>query len=166
MEWERKQNKTFIIIIIIIIILITFMHGIYNYVPETNHVSTVHSVTAVLYLQSVLHVMLFRPWNVFCTFTLALPAVCVCVCVCVCVQWPIWLFFCSSLISCCPGMLIRYCLSDFEMVPVASIITSTILAFTFHMGCISSVSSWHTYVHELLGFFLDHISLSWICNMY
>ena len=28
-----------IIIIIIIIILITSMHGIYNYIPETNHVS-------------------------------------------------------------------------------------------------------------------------------
>jgi hypothetical protein len=49
------------IIIIIIIIIITCMHGIYNYIPETNHVSSVHSVTAVLYLQSVLHVMLFRP---------------------------------------------------------------------------------------------------------
>jgi len=31
------------------------MRGIYNYVPETNHVSTVNSVAAVLYLQSVLH---------------------------------------------------------------------------------------------------------------
>ena len=49
------------IIIIIIILVITSMQCIYNYVPETNHVSTVHSVAAVLYLQSVLHVMLFRP---------------------------------------------------------------------------------------------------------
>jgi hypothetical protein len=30
-------------IIIIIIIIIIFMQGIYNYVPETNHVSTVYS---------------------------------------------------------------------------------------------------------------------------
>ena len=49
-----------IIIIIFIILVIIFMHGIYNYIPETNHVSTVCSVAAVLYLQSVLHVMLFR----------------------------------------------------------------------------------------------------------
>ena len=49
-----------IIIIIFIILVITSMHGIYNYIPETNHVSTVCSVAAVLYLQSVLHVMLFR----------------------------------------------------------------------------------------------------------
>jgi hypothetical protein len=29
--------------------------------PATNHVSTVYNVAAVPYLQSVLHVMLFRP---------------------------------------------------------------------------------------------------------
>jgi hypothetical protein len=50
-----------IIIIIIIIITITCMQGIYTYIPETNHVSRVYSVAAVLYLHSVLHVMLFHP---------------------------------------------------------------------------------------------------------
>ena len=39
--------------------------GIFNYIPETNHVSRVHSVAAVLYLQFLLHEMLFRPWNMF-----------------------------------------------------------------------------------------------------
>jgi len=42
-----------------------------RYIPERNHVCTVYSVTAVLYLQFVFHVMLFRPWNMFCTFTSA-----------------------------------------------------------------------------------------------
>jgi len=58
-----NPTKPFIIIIIIIIIIIlviTFMHGIYNYIPETNHVSRVYSVAAVLLLKFVLHVMLFR----------------------------------------------------------------------------------------------------------
>jgi hypothetical protein len=41
--------------------VITFIQGVYNYIPKTNHVSRVHSLTAVLYLQFVLHVMLFRP---------------------------------------------------------------------------------------------------------
>jgi hypothetical protein len=50
-----------IIIIIITILVITFMQDIDNYIPETNHVSKVYSVPAVLYLQFVLHVMLFRP---------------------------------------------------------------------------------------------------------
>ena len=59
------------------------MQGIYNYIPKTNQVSKVHISAAVLYLQSVLHVMLFRMLNMFCTFALALPAVCV--------QCTIWL---------------------------------------------------------------------------
>jgi hypothetical protein len=36
-------------IIIIIILVITFMHGIYNYIPETNRVSRVYNIAAVLY---------------------------------------------------------------------------------------------------------------------
>ena len=52
-------------IINIIILVIVFMQGIYNYIPETTHVSTVHSVAAVLYLQSVLHVMLFLPRDIY-----------------------------------------------------------------------------------------------------
>ena len=45
------------------------MQGIYNYIPDTNRVSMVYGVAAVLYSQSVLHVMLFRARNMFCTFT-------------------------------------------------------------------------------------------------
>ena len=74
-----------IIIIIIIILIIAFMQGVYNYIPETHRVSSVYSVAAVLYLQFVLHVLLFRMLNMFCTVILALTAVCV--------QCPIWLFF-------------------------------------------------------------------------
>jgi hypothetical protein len=35
--------------------------------------------------------------------------------------------FCSSLISCFPGMLLRYCLSAFKVVPVATIIIIIII---------------------------------------
>ena len=59
------------------------MHGIYNYVPKTSQVTTVHSVAALLYLQYMLHVMLLAMLNMVCTCILALPAVCV--------QCPIWL---------------------------------------------------------------------------
>jgi len=55
-----RRYMPIIIIIIIIILVITFMQGMYNYVLAINHVSRVHSVAAVLYLQFVLHVMLFR----------------------------------------------------------------------------------------------------------
>jgi len=47
--------------------------------------------------------------------------------------------FCSSLTSPFPGMLLTYFLSDFEMVPVALIITGITFVFTFHMRCISIV---------------------------
>jgi len=40
------NDYVIIIIIIIIIIVITFMHRIYSYMPETNHVSKVNSVAA------------------------------------------------------------------------------------------------------------------------
>ena len=89
------------------------MHGSYNYTLERSQVSTVHSVTAVLYLLSVLHVMFFHPCNVLCTFTLALPAVCP--------RCKMWLIFYSSLISSFPIMLLRYCLGDFEMITVYTI---------------------------------------------
>ena len=65
----------------------------------------------------------------FCSFTLVLSVTCV--------QYPIWLCFCSSLISCFPVMLLRYCLSDLEIVPVAPIFTGITFAFIFPMGWIS-----------------------------
>ena len=49
--------------------------------------------------------------------------------------------FCSSLTSWFPGMLLTYFLNDFEMAPVAPIITGITFVFTFHMRCISIVRS-------------------------
>jgi len=46
---------------------------------------------------------------------------------------------CSPLISCFYSMLLRYYASDFEMVPVAPIITGVNFVFTFNMRCISVV---------------------------
>ena len=39
------------------------MQGMYKCIPETNHASRVYTVAAVLYLQFVLPVMLFRMLN-------------------------------------------------------------------------------------------------------
>ena len=36
------------VVVFIIIPVITFMHGIYNYIPETTHVSRIYSAAAVL----------------------------------------------------------------------------------------------------------------------
>jgi len=39
-----------IIIIIIIIVIVSYMQGIYTYIPETNYVPREHNVAAVLLL--------------------------------------------------------------------------------------------------------------------
>jgi hypothetical protein len=74
-QWkDRKQwslgvgqrRKTFWNLYIHILVT-TFMQDIYHYILETNHVSMVYSVASILYLQFVLHGMLLRPWNMFCT---------------------------------------------------------------------------------------------------
>ena len=49
--------------------------------------------------------------------------------------------FCSSLTSWFPGMLLTYFLNDFEIAPVAPVITGIAFVFTFHMRCISIVKS-------------------------
>jgi hypothetical protein len=48
---------------------------------------------------------------------------------------------CSVLMSCFTHMLLRYCLSDFEMVTVALIITGITFVFTLHIRCISILRS-------------------------
>jgi hypothetical protein len=56
-------NITFSLLLLILLLLLlisTFMHDIYNYIRETNHVPTVHNVAVLLYSQFALHVMLFR----------------------------------------------------------------------------------------------------------
>jgi hypothetical protein len=42
-----QQDGTFFTVIVIVLV-ITFMQDIYNYIPETNHISSVYSVAAVL----------------------------------------------------------------------------------------------------------------------
>jgi len=55
----------------------------------------------------------------FCTFTLAQS---------VCNAVPNMAVFSTSVISCLPGMLVRYCLSDSEMVTVTPFITGITFA--------------------------------------
>jgi len=60
--------------------------------------------------------------------------------------------FFSSLISCFPIMFLRYCLSDFEVVPFTPVTTGITFAFTFHMHWISIVR--YSYIRIFLVSFL------------
>jgi hypothetical protein len=73
-----------IIIIIIIITTISFMKGIYTYIPETNNVPKQYNVAAILSLLFMVPISLVRVLTLQCTFTLALSEVCE--------QCPIWQF--------------------------------------------------------------------------
>jgi hypothetical protein len=53
------------VIIIIIIIIIPFMQGIHTYIPDTNYVSRVYSVAAILRVLLVVHTMLSAILNSF-----------------------------------------------------------------------------------------------------
>ena len=95
---------------------------------QTTFLVYIYSVAAVLYLQSVLHVMLFPLFNMFCTFTSALPAVCS-------AQY-------GSFLQLLHFALSRYvALSHFQTVPVAPIITGITFVFTVHMRSVSTVQS-------------------------
>jgi hypothetical protein len=97
-----------IIIIIIIIIIITFTQCFYNYMPEANHIPALYDVAVTQLLRYMVHVTLFPTIH---------PLHCTSVLSAVCVQYQMWLF--CLVMSCSPGMSLRYCLSDFEWVPVA-----------------------------------------------
>ena len=57
---QKLKYTEVLLLLLLLLFLITFIQGIYNYTPKTKHVSRMYSFAAVLYLQFVLHVMLFR----------------------------------------------------------------------------------------------------------
>jgi hypothetical protein len=109
------------------------MQGIYTYIREANHVPKQYNVAAILSLLFMapisLAAALVLMYFYISTFR-SMYAV------------PNTEVFCSSLTSWFPGMVLTYFLNDFEMAPVAPIITGiTLVFFTFHVCCISFVRS-------------------------
>ena len=101
------------------------MHGIYNYIAKTNYVPREYIVAAILFLLFMEFISLVPVLN-HCNFTLVFSEVCV--------QYPIFLYFLDFMF---PGVLLAYFLSNFEIVPVAPIITGIKFVFTFHVRCVS-----------------------------
>jgi hypothetical protein len=110
--------------IIIIIIIISFMQGIYTHIPETNYVPREYSVAAILLFLFMVHTSLAPVLNLLHFYISTFRSMC---------AVPNIAVFCSSLTSWIPGTLLRYFLNNFEMVPVAPIITGITFVFTFHM---------------------------------
>jgi hypothetical protein len=94
------------------------MQGIYTYIPETNYVSSEYSVAAILLFLFMVHTSLAPVLNLLHFYISTFRSMC---------AVPNMAVFCSSLTSWFPCMLLRYFLNDFEMVPVAPIITGILL---------------------------------------
>ena len=108
------------------------MQGIYTYIPATNYVPKEYSVAAILLLLFTVLISLVSVLNLLYFYISTVRSVC---------AVPNVAVFWSALTSCFPGMLLMYFLNDFEIVPVAPIITGITFVFTFHMRCISIVRS-------------------------
>ena len=115
-------------LLLLFLLLITFMHGIYNYISETNRVCSVYSVAAVLYLQLVLHVMLLPILKVLYFYISTFHSMCA--------VFRVAVFFVGTWFRVFQVCLFRYLRNDFEIVPVAPL-----LLFHFHMRWISIVRS-------------------------
>ena len=90
----------------------------------------IYSVSALLLLQFMVHVMLYPMFIGVYFYVSTFLNMC---------AVPSMAVFCKSMILCFPGIFHRYFLNDFEIVPFAPIITGITFVFTFHMGCISVV---------------------------
>ena len=100
------------------------MQGIYAYIPEIKYVPREYSVAAILLLLFMVPISLVPVLDLLYFYISTLRSMC---------AVPNMAVFCSSLTSCFPGMLLTYVLNDFEIVPVAPIITGITFVFTFHM---------------------------------
>ena len=126
----KKTTPINFIIIIIIIIIVSFMQGIYNYISEKKYVPRENSVADILLLLFMVLISLVSLLNLLYFYIITSRSMC---------AVPNMAVFCSSLTSCFPGMFLMYFLNDFEIVPVAPIITGITFVFTFHKRCISIV---------------------------
>jgi hypothetical protein len=66
------RTYIYVTLLLLLLLFITFMQIVYNYIPETHHVSRVHTLAAILWLQFVVRVMLLAVINVLCFYVIAL----------------------------------------------------------------------------------------------
>ena len=104
----------------------------YHHHHHPNYVPKEYSVAAILLLLFMVLISLVPVLNLSYFYISTFRSMC---------AVPNIAVFCNSLTSRFPGMLFTYFLNDFEIVPVAPIITGITFVFTFYMQCISIVRS-------------------------
>ena len=90
------------------------MQGIYTHIPEKNYVPREYSVAAILLLVFMVLISSVSVLNLLYFYISTFRRMC---------AVPNMAIFCSSLTSWFPGMLLTYFLNDYEIVPVAPVIT-------------------------------------------
>ena len=104
MACSRENFVIIIIIIIIIIIVVSFMPGIYTYIPETNYVPREYSIAAILLLLFMVLISLASVLNLLYFYVSTFRSMC---------AVPNMAVFFSSFTSYFPGILLMYFLNDF-----------------------------------------------------
>ena len=94
------------------------MQDIYTYIPETNYIPREYSVAAILLLIFMVFLPLVPVLNLLYFYISTFRSMC---------AVPNMAVFWNSFTSCFPGMLLTYFLNEFEIVPVASIVTAIII---------------------------------------
>jgi hypothetical protein len=98
------------------------MHGIYTYIPQTNHVPKQYNVAAILSLLFMVPISLAATLALMYFYISTFRSMC---------AVPNMAVFFSSLTSWFPGMLLTYFFNDFEMVIIIIIIIIIISQTSF-----------------------------------
>ena len=137
--YHKSSSFWSVIIIIIIIIIISFMQGIYAYIPEKNYVPREYSIAAILLLLFVVLISLVSVLNLLYFYISTFRSMCAVHNMAV---------FCSSLTSWFPGMLLTYFLNVCEIVPVAPIITGITFIYYYYYHHHHHLYHYHYYHHR------------------
>ena len=115
----RTSENPLHVHIIITVIIISFMQGIYIYIPETNYVPGEYSVAAILLLLFMVLILLVSVLNLLYFYISIFRIMC---------AVPSMAVFYSSLTSWFPVMLLTYFLNDFEIVPLLLLLLLLLLS--------------------------------------
>jgi len=132
------------------------VQGIYTYIPETNYVPREYSVAAILLLLFMVLISLVPVLNLLYFYISTFRSMC---------AVPNMVVFWNSLTSCFPGMLLTYFLNDFEIVPVAPIITGCCYYYYYYYYYVYLTIMIHVSRIPLTPFFRKDLTMHQRCTV-